>query len=69
MELLSAAEIEQNVKNELFYGICQCCLSEEGLRNMLQSFLYDGTLEIYSDMLLKCFSIEVRNDFLFDRLF
>lgn len=65
-ELLSAGE---NVKNELFHGLCQCCLSEERLQNMLQSFLYAGTPEIYADMLYRCFSIEVINEIVFDCLY
>lgn len=40
-------------------GVCNLCLNEGAVKSMLANNFYNGINEIYSDMLIKCFSIDV----------
>lgn len=40
-------------------GVCNLCLNEGAVKNMFLGHKHNGITEIYSDMLLKCFSINV----------
>lgn len=40
-------------------GVCSLCLNDGAVKSMLTGHKHNDTMEIYSDMLLKCFSIDV----------
>lgn len=40
-------------------GVCNLCLEEGAVKSMLLAHEYKGNTEIYSDMLIKCFSIDM----------
>lgn len=40
-------------------GICNLCLNEGAVQSMLIAHKHNGSAEIYTDMLMKCFSIDV----------
>lgn len=40
-------------------GVCNLCLKEDAVKSMLCAHNHQGNNECYSDMLLKCFSIDV----------
>lgn len=45
-------------------GVCNLCLTEGAVKSMLIPQKHEGIQELYSDMLLKCFSIDVSRLFL-----
>lgn len=47
------------IKQENASGNCCCCLFETDLRSLCSIHHYEGKLEVYSEMLLYCFSIQV----------
>lgn len=40
-------------------GTCNLCLEDGAMKSMLVCHKHDGIEELYSDMLLNCFSIDV----------
>lgn len=40
-------------------GTCNLCLEEGVVKSMILAHQYKGKTEIYSEMLIKCFSIDV----------
>ncbi|XP_021204014.1 zinc finger protein 320 isoform X1 [Bombyx mori] len=40
-------------------GVCSLCLNDGAVKSMLTGHKHNDTMEIYSDMLLKCFSIDI----------
>lgn len=55
------SKTEYNLKAESLEGFCQCCLSENNLRSMLELDECDKVFEDYAEMINSCFSTEVRN--------
>ncbi|KAH9635202.1 hypothetical protein HF086_009542 [Spodoptera exigua] len=39
-------------------GMCNLCLNEGAVKSMLVGHKYNGKSEVYSEMLVKCFSID-----------
>lgn len=40
-------------------GMCNLCLNEGAVKSMLIGHKHNGKSEVYSEMLVKCFSIDV----------
>lgn len=59
------SETASKIKSEALglEGFCQCCLSENNLRSMLQSYECNGGVEVYIEMINSCFSIAVRSSY------
>jgi hypothetical protein len=49
-------------------GVCNLCLKEGAVKSMLLSLKVDGAEEIYADMLMKCYSIDVSISILISRI-
>lgn len=52
-------DTEITVESFPLLGICNLCLNDGVVKNMLTEQDYNGKPELYTDMLLKCFAIDV----------
>lgn len=49
----------EKLEIETYFGKCKCCLSYGYLRTMWEQHVVEDEIEIYGQMLTKCFSIAV----------
>ena len=42
-------------------GMCNLCLNEGAVKSMLIGHKHNGKSEVYAEMLLKCFTVDVSN--------
>ncbi|XP_063836985.1 zinc finger and BTB domain-containing protein 41-like [Ostrinia nubilalis] len=52
-------DVEIMVEALPLLGVCNLCLNEDTVKSMIVSQKHNGTQELYSEMLLKCFSIDL----------
>ncbi|KAL0853081.1 hypothetical protein ABMA27_012855 [Loxostege sticticalis] len=52
-------DVEIMVETLPMLGVCNLCLNQDAVKSMIVSQKHNGIQELYSEMLLKCFSIDV----------
>lgn len=43
-------------------GMCNLCLNEGAVKSMLIDHKHNGKSEVYAEMLMKCFTVDVSNN-------
>ncbi|KAG6460278.1 hypothetical protein O3G_MSEX011875 [Manduca sexta] len=52
-------DVEISVQALPLLGVCNLCLNEGAVKSMLMGYNHNGNIEIYSEMLFKCFAIDL----------